>query len=272
MPTHVLTRREVLTRLAVGAAGMTISCTRADSIEIPAGRDGRLSARPRPDAGTADPGLTPLLLQSGRDGVAYVPPGQPAGGSLPLVVLLHGAGGSARPLEEALQAVADDTGCALLVPDSRGLTWDIVSGEYGDDVRFINDALELIFGRFSVDAERVAVAGFSDGASYALGLGLINGDLFRRVIAFSPGFLPPGQPLGKPPVFITHGTNDTVLPLEQTSRVIVENLSAGGYDVVFHEFAGGHSIPSSLAREAFGLVSGATVTTRVAVQDSPDGA
>jgi len=35
--------------------------------------------------------------------------------------------------------------------------------------------------------------GFSDGASYALSVGITNGDLFTHVIAFSPGFVAPAR-------------------------------------------------------------------------------
>jgi poly(3-hydroxybutyrate) depolymerase len=43
----------------------------------------------------------------------------------------------------------------------------------------------------TVDPQRICVSGFSDGASYALSLGLANGDLFTHVAAFSPGFMRP---------------------------------------------------------------------------------
>ena len=56
-----------------------------------------------------------------------------------------------------------------------------------------------------VDPARLVIGGFSDGASYALSLGLINGQLFRKVAAFSPGFVVTGEPEGKPRVFISHG-------------------------------------------------------------------
>jgi phospholipase/carboxylesterase len=63
--------------------------------------------------------------------------------------------------------------------------------------------------------------GFSDGASYALSLGLTNGDLFRHVIAFSPGFMAPAARRGEPPVFVSHITRDGVLPIGVTSHRIV---------------------------------------------------
>ena len=93
------------------------------------------------------------------------------------------------------------------------------------------------------------IGGFSDGATYAVSLGLINGDLFRRVVAFSPGFVIPGETQGKPRFFISHGTEDKILPIDRCRRVIVSRLQKRGYDVTFREFDGGHEIPAAIARE-----------------------
>jgi len=96
----------------------------------------------------------------------------------------------------------------------------------------------------------VAIEGFSDGASYALCLGLTNGDLFTHIIAFSPGFASPGISRGSPLVFVSHGTNDRVLPIERTSRRVVPQLETEGYRVQCREFEGGHMVPDEIAREA----------------------
>jgi hypothetical protein len=56
-----------------------------------------------------------------------------------------------------------------------------------------------------VDPTRLAVGGFSDGTSYALSLGLTNGDLFSHVLAFSPGFAVPARRRGRPRLFLSHG-------------------------------------------------------------------
>jgi predicted esterase len=167
------------------------------------------------------------------------------------VVLLHGAGGSAQGIHRRLFAMSDSLEFAILVPDSRGPTWDAIRGGYGADVAFIDSALKVVFSRVSIDPSRVIAAGFSDGASYALALARVNGDLFTRVVAFSPGFVPPGSPTGKPEIFITHGDSDPILPYAATSQRIVPALKRAGYRVTMKEFIGGHTVPPDLAREAF---------------------
>lgn len=247
----VLTRREVVRDLLAGAAFTALGCAVGESQEPGGGRSGRLAARPRPVQPEALAGRIPLGLGRERDGFLHIPAGVVPSTPGPLILMLHGAGGSASGILSRLAPFADEVRCPMLVPDSRGPTWDAIRGDFGPDVRFIDAALDLAFSRLTIDPGRVVVSGFSDGASYALALGVVNGDLFRRVMAFSPGFVPPGRATGKPAVFITHGDQDPILPLEVTSRRIVATLSRAGYDVTLREFAGGHTVPSELAREAF---------------------
>lgn len=213
--------------------------------------EGRLDARPAaPIRPAAETGPHPLELAPGRDGLVYVPNGYTLDVPAPLVVMLHGAGGNAEGGLAPLQPLADAAGLLLLAPESRGRTWDVIIGGFGPDVEFIDDALGQVFDSYNVDAERVAVAGFSDGASYALSLGLTNGELFSHVIAFSPGFMAPGADQGAPAIFISHGTGDDVLPIDRCSRRIVPALQRDGYEVDYREFEGGHTVPPEMAEAA----------------------
>ena len=213
---------------------------------------GRLlaSPAPSPSQSAAASGLRRLGLGSGRDGLLYVPPGHDATRGTPLALTLHGAGGDARSGLSHLIDLADEFGLVLLAPESRGRTWDVLAGGFGPDVDFIDRALGQTFDRLKVDAGRLAITGFSDGASYALSLGLTNGNLFTHAIAFSPGFAAPADRRGKPPVFVSHGTRDRVLPIERCSRRIVPQLGREGYEVSYREFNGPHTVPGEVAREA----------------------
>src|SRR5581483_5521291 len=94
-----------------------------------------------------------------------------------------------------------------------------------------------------------------DGASYALSLGLANGDLFTHVLAFSPGFAAPPRRVGAPAVYLAHGTADRVLPVSCSRRVRAELEQAGG-PLRYREFAGGHQLPDDIVREALRWFAG----------------
>lgn len=218
-------------------------------------RKGRLSARPERPSEPLTPGRHPLGIggeQGGtqRDGVIYVPAKYSSASPAPLVLMLHGAGGRAAGGLRPFEGLADERGFVLLAPDSRAMSWDIRWGSFGPDVAFIDRALARVFRACAIDPARMAVEGFSDGASYALALGLANGDLFRRIVAFSPGFLALPEAVGKPGVFISHGTRDEVLDIDQSSRSIVPRLRRAGYEVQYREFEGGHRVPPAIASEA----------------------
>ena len=208
---------------------------------------GQLGARPQPGSKSGQAGLHRL----GETGLLYVPASYRADRPAPLVVMLHGAGGTAQHSLELARSHADRLGFILFAPKSRAASWDIISNRaYGRDVGAIDAVLDQVFRDFAVDPERLAVAGFSDGASYALSLGLSNGNLFTDVLAFSPGFMAPEQTEGHPRIFISHGVEDRVLPIDICSRRIVPRLKSAGYPVDYREFPGGHSVPPELARQA----------------------
>ena len=158
-----------------------------------------------------------MAAAAGRHALAdggdlYVPPAAVGGRPDAVVVTLHGAGSSPQHSFEPLLPFADEAGLILLAPKSRRATWDIVYGHFGADVATLDELLADLFRGYPVDPGRVFVSGFSDGASYALSLGLTNGDLFSGIVAFSPGFARTvGRTRGKPRVFVSHGTEDTVI-------------------------------------------------------------
>ena len=218
-------------------------------------QQGRLRARPGAEApGGAPVGLRPLGLAAERDGYLYVPLDYRPDSPSPLVLLLHGAGEDARDGLALLRGEADEAGLMLLALTSRDYTWDMISlrGRFGPDVAAIDRALEETFSRYAVDPSRVAVGGYSDGASYALSLGLANGNLFTHVMAFSPGFLAPTGQVGSPRIFVSHGTRDGWLPIESCSRRIVPRLKGAGYEVSYREFDGPHVVPPGIGREVAG--------------------
>ena len=194
---------------AVLASGLVGSGCRSTTTR----HDARLSARPSVTVTTAPAGTHPLRLRDGRDGILHLPHASDDG-PLALIVLCHGAGGTGDEFFGYLAESVTSWRAAILAPDAAGSTWDAILAEqqtvadlitggrrfvgFGPDVTFLDRALERVFATVAVDPMRIAIAGFSDGATYALSLGLINGDLFPRIVAFSPGFVVAGEAHGPP--------------------------------------------------------------------------
>lgn len=246
-----MTRRNfVRSSLGAVAASAVIPACGDTSITGTRGGDPRLSARP--GSPTVEPtiGLSQLGLSPGRDGILYVPQSYSPDTPTPLFVALHGAGGEGTDWASYYQR-AEDRGMVFMAPDSRSGTWDAIRGDYGPDVGFLDAALQHAFDRCRIDPTRLALAGFSDGASYALSLGVSNGDLFSDLVGYSPGLFRPNEPIvGKPPVFISHGRNDTILPVGNSRDQIVPILRDNGYNVTYLEFDGGHQVPAQVSEVA----------------------
>ena len=219
---------------------------------------GRLAARSALSVGrnAAPTGLISLRHEDSHETLLYVPSNYQPAKPLPLILLLHGAGGNARGGIAPFLPLADKAGIMLLAPSSQKRTWDVIMDNYGEDVRSIDKALAHVFSSYAIDTTHLAIGGFSDGASYALSLGLTNGDLFTHIIAFSPGFMVAISRQGKPRIFISHGTHDTVLPIDRCSRRIIRQLEREHYDVHYHEFDGPHTVPVEIVLEAWEWFTG----------------
>ena len=241
---------------AVGLAGCV--STDAELGNDTGGGDARLTARPSSPTATVSPGTLQITASNPNDGALVVPASYLPTRPMPLVVALHGAGQGASSQITLLGPYAESRGFLLLAIGARGLSWDVFTSRFSYDVTFIDGALAWAFQRCSVDATRITLCGFSDGASYTLGLGIPNGDLFTRLAAFSPGFLPQADTpaSGKPRIFVSHGRQDGVLPIDGASRKIVPGLRSRGYDVTYVEFDGGHTVPSAVSDQAVGWMSG----------------
>jgi phospholipase/carboxylesterase len=219
-----------------------------------AGADGRLAARPGNGVTTTLKSGALGLARGDRDGLVQMPSAA-SPGKLPLLLFLHGATQDGAGMVRRIGPAADEAGVVIVAPDSRDTTWDAIRGGFGEDVAHLNRVLEHVFARVDVDPDRVAIGGFSDGATYALSLGIANGDLFPRVAAFSPGFVISAAAHGRARFFISHGRSDQILPIDQSSRVIVPRLQAMGYIVTFREFDGRHEMPPAVAAEGVRFVA-----------------
>lgn len=238
-------RRHFLAALAAGAGGILGAPAAGAQDQIT-----RLRSRIKPPQSLLTPGLQPLGLASGRDGVMYVPASLPADAPKPLLLMLHHAGSGGKKWFGPFRDRAEALGLIVVAPDARGRTWELDRQRVVRDFAFIDGALARAISSTHVDPARVGIGGFGDGASYALTLGIPNGDLFTHVLAFSPSFYAETDRRGDPAVFLAHGVADTVFPIVGTSRGLAQVLREQERRVEYVEFEGGHELPPEILDRA----------------------
>jgi phospholipase/carboxylesterase len=190
------------------------------------------------------------LSDTDRDGTLYVPKGYKDGAPMPLLMMLHGLGGSGEGVRYTFP-FAEEFGVIVVAPESRGITWGQAAPGFDGDVRYLAAAYRHVADLLDVDPTHVALGGVSDGATYALSMGLGYGDIFNHLMIFSEGIITPYRTKGSPRIFIAHGLTDAQMPIDMTSRKLVPHLKAEGYDVTYREYDGGHGAPRPIVHEAF---------------------
>jgi len=249
-----LTRRSLVAAVPVLAAGCS-------AVPKAPPNDGLLAARPTPSPPLPSARHGSFRLDGAANAAVLIPASYDPAKPAPFALVLHGATGKGEPILRRFASLAERYGVILLAPDSDDYTWDLIVGvgrarpndpepRFGADTARIDEALRLVFDRFAIDPDRAAAMGMSDGASYALSLGVRNPELFRSVAAFSPGHIvsPAG---GGPRVFIAHGRQDKVLAVTTTTMGIAPLLRRTGHDVQVELFNGGHELRPDMMKAAF---------------------
>jgi phospholipase/carboxylesterase len=236
-------RRTFLSLGAAGAIGL------AHGTRLLAQAPGQ---NPVPVAGDDIPmGKSRLGISDGeRDGTVYVPQAYKKGVPMPILVMLHGFRSTAEAVRYTFP-LAEEWGVIILAPESRDVTWGQSIPGFDDDVRYIGMAYRWVSEVLTVDRSRVALGGVSDGAGYALNMGLAYGDTFNHLMIFSVGMLSPFRKQGKPKIFLAHGLKDEQMPIDRTARKFVPQLQSEGYDVTYREYDGGHGAPLPVVKEGF---------------------
>jgi len=186
-------------------------------------------------------GSTRLLEQGGQRAWVHAP-GESTE-ALPLLIVLHGAA------KDQMWSLKDHPTMGVdgwaerarthktlvLYPEARGSTWDFISSRQTKrgDFDFVQSCINTVRGQYRVDDRRIALIGLSDGGSMALSLAAHNQDIFQAAISVSAGFSasPPAAGAAAPKLFMLHGGNDTMFPVERVALPLRDKLTAAGYRV-----------------------------------------
>ena len=165
-------------------------------------------------------GVVQERLVSGQRQRAYrlfVPQGYDGRTRLPLVLDLHGSGGSSegQAKNSRFEVVAARERFAVATLEADSARWNVpVENGRPDDVVYVSDVIDHVAGRVCIDAARVYATGFSGGARMS---SLLGCKLNARIAAIAPvsGLRWPAPCEGRPvPVLTFHGLADTQNPYD----------------------------------------------------------
>lgn len=148
-------------------------------------------------------------------------PAEPAGA--PLIVVLHGGGGSPDQMARntGISAAALSEGYAVAYPRGTGNlpTWNggyccgAAARKGVDDLAFLDAVVDDAVARFGLDGSRIYAAGMSNGAIMAETWAAARPDRLTAVVAVAGTMDAAHVPVtGKVPLLIIHGTADTRVP------------------------------------------------------------
>ncbi len=164
---------------------------------------------------SAAPGVAEQQLSSGgrpRTYRLFVPESYDGRTPLPLVLDLHGSGGTSADQANTsrFEALAAREGVVVATLQAEGSRWNVpVSDGRPDDVAYVADVIDHVAARVCTDSTRVYATGFSGGGRMT---SLLGCRLNERIAAIAPmaGLRWPGPCDGRAvPVLTVHGLADT---------------------------------------------------------------
>jgi len=162
-------------------------------------------------------GVEQQLSSGGRQRIyrLFVPPGFTDRSRLPLVLDLHGSGGTAagQARTSGFETLAARQGFVVATLQAEGGRWNVpIADGRPDDVAYVSDVIDHVAARVCTDLARVYATGFSGGGRMT---SLLGCRLNSRIAAIAPmaALRWPGPCEGRPvPVLTFHGMADTQNP------------------------------------------------------------
>lgn len=163
-------------------------------------------------------------------------PAQASAGPVPLIVLLHGRGGSGDQPMAAWRDLAHAQGIAIAAPNALAEGWALLQGDGPD---YFHALVEAIKKGAAIDGRRVYLFGHSSGGHQALALGPLESEYFAAVAVLA-GALNPTERVflrearRKIPIGMWHGKVDRIVAI-QIGRDTRDMFKALEFPVTFNE-------------------------------------
>ena len=160
----------------------------------------------------------------------HTPPSYDKMNPLPLLIALHGGGGTGKKMEEltlgGFNKLSDREGFIVVYPDGIEKHWNDgrenvsyrAHREKVDDVGFLSALIDALMKERNIDRNRIYVTGISNGAMMSFRLAC---ELSQKITAIAPvaGAMPENLPFQCSPsrriqVLMISNTNDRLVPWE----------------------------------------------------------
>lgn len=182
-------------------------------------------------------------------------PSSYTGAPAPLLIAMHGTGGNGDGMIGMWRDLADANGFLILAPNYY---WnETYFTEEGDAAVF--EMIDQVAAKYAVDRKRIYVNGVSTGGTWSFTFGLQYADSIAAGSVFAGGYTGDNDlmvQIAPRPIayYLTHGVNDSVLPVEN-ARSAHAALQNYGHPVQYVEHGGGHSVPAGAPETAWAFMA-----------------
>jgi phospholipase/carboxylesterase len=206
--------------------------------------------------------------------LTFLPTAYEPGYAYPLLVFLHGRGGSERQLIPWMPALSQRNYVAIALRGPQmvrsgkcrrgaasvglrsqpGYTWRLPASADGAIEEYVFEAIAQTQQRLHIHPQRIFLMGFCEGAEVAYRLALRYPERFGGLVVLN-GALPSCRPLLRLPqarqlsVFIAHGIANAVLPLS-AARQAASLLYTAGLNVQFRVYPTTHRLHPAMWQDA----------------------
>jgi polyhydroxybutyrate depolymerase len=241
------------------SAVLLVACSNAGTVSqvpAPATTAPTTTASPAP---TVTPSTTPnapavsptssgaadVLVGGDRPATVHVPAAYDPGKPAPLLVVLHGYGGSGKDIEDELRlgAAAAQRGYLSVAPDGTldstvSRFWNATDaccdfeGAGVDDATYLEGVIKDIQAKFTVDPRRIDVVGHSNGAFMSYAMACAHADTIAAIVSLAGAtFKDPKACAPKDPVAVLeiHGTADDTIYFDGGTITLSGGHAMGAY-------------------------------------------
>lgn len=155
--------------------------------------------------------------------LVYLPKIYNASEKWPLILSLHGSGERGADITAVKR-----WGIHKVLKENDKLPFVVVSPQLPEGemwemkINLLSDLLDKIESNYNIDSDRLYLTGYSLGGYGTWNFAILKPERFAAIVPISGGAISPqrAQRLDKLPIWVAHGDSDTIVPIEESKRIV----------------------------------------------------